>query len=154
MNSKEVYMNIYQVLSDRAQSYPMDFDRKLEVHVGRASAGNISHITLEFYGVRAKFFSCITFDGSGDHGCNLSGFAMPKMKLDIKPRAIVFLTLLEYLIDTGVLKANFEYFKECVAMEMNGGVGDLPSQYDRVCKNSRDYIKVKEMERTSVASAK
>src|ERR1700758_352480 len=140
MNSKEVYLNIYQVLSNGPVGQPDDFDREMIVHVGRASAGNVSHITTEFAGIRSKFFCCIVFDGSGDMGCSLNSFAMPKMKLLREQRAFIFLTLLEYMITNGILKADLAYFKECASLEFNGGVGKFFEQYDRICKNSRAYI--------------
>jgi hypothetical protein len=145
MNSKEVFMNIYQILSsEQAISFPEDFDRELVVHVSRAAQGNISHITLEFAGIRAKFFSCLVFDGSGDLGTSLGNFAMPKMKLQLDQKAIILLTIIEYLIENNIIKANFEFFKARISDDLSGGVGPLIAKYDRVCKNSRDYIKSKE----------
>jgi hypothetical protein len=146
MNSKEVYMNTFQVLMDRVVAYPTDFDRELVVHVSRASAGNISHITMEFAGMRSKFFSCIMFDGSGDMGCGITSYAMPKSKVMVDKRALLCLTMLEYLIDTGVLKADFEYFKERISHEIQGGASDILQRYEVLSRNSRNYIKSKEAE--------
>jgi hypothetical protein len=146
MNSQELYLNISQIISNQETGleWPSDYDREAVVHVSRASNENqISHITLEFAGVRAKFFSCIMFDGSGDHGVGVHSFAMPKLKLTLPQKALAALSVLQYLIDQNMINANFKFYREKICAELNGGVGHTLTKYDLICKASRDYLERK-----------
>jgi hypothetical protein len=140
MNSKELYCNLYQILDGTGRSYPEDFDRPLHLHVSRASGGNISHITTEFGGVRAKFFCCLMFDGSGDTGTGLPYFAMPKVKLTTHQRAAMALSTIQYLIEARVINGDMNYFKEKIFSELNGGIGSFLAYYERLCRSSAAHV--------------
>lgn len=153
MNSKVLYMNLYQVLSTElsTRDAPSDFDRPLFVHVSRnngAGGDELSHVTLEYAGVRSKFFCCLTFDGSGDAGTGLGHFAMPKMKITLTQKALMLLGVLEYLTTHSYITASFDYLLERVSMDLDGGLCDLRGKYAVLCRNSRAYIEAKEKGQT------
>lgn len=144
MNSKELYLNISQVVSageDGPMTWPTDFDRQAVVHVSRSSNnGNISHVTVEFAGIRAKFLCCLIFEGTGDYGTGVHNFAMPRIRTNLQQKAIGCLSILQYLIDNHYIVANFEFFRDKIVSELNGGVGDTLIKYDAVCQRSKDHI--------------
>ena len=142
MNSKQLYVNISQIISsdETGWAMPTDFDREAIVHISRASNNNISHITMEFAGIRAKFLSCIIFDGSGNYGTSVHNFAMPRLKLSLHQKALAALSLLQFLIDEGHLDANFDFFREKICSDLNGGVGTTLIKYDRMCELSARYL--------------
>lgn len=147
MNSKELYLNICQIISIDGMTWPQEseYEREAIVHVSRSSnKTSISHITLEFAGVRAKFFCCILFDGSGDYGVGVHSFAMPKLKLTLPQKALASLSILKYLIDSGRLSANFEFYRERICTDLNGGVGDTLIRFDALCAKSVTYLDHKE----------
>jgi hypothetical protein len=136
MKSSIAYLNLHQIISERIGQLnfvPSDFNSALFVSVARNSGKNISHITMEFaHFVRAKFFCCLTFDGTGDTGCGISSFAMPKMKLNQHQKALAVLTMLEYLISEKYISAPFDFFIEQVSHDLDGGVSDLAGSYARL----------------------
>jgi hypothetical protein len=144
MNSQELYLNICQIISEGERTpmtWPTDFNRNIAVHVSRSSQGrNISHITVEFTGIRAKFLSCLMFDGSSDYGTGVHTFAMPRIKTTIQQKALGCLSVLEYLIDNDHLQADMAFFREKVIADLTGGVGDTLIKYDKMCAASRRYL--------------
>lgn len=143
MNSKEVFVNLSQIIGiDRNESPSQeDCNRELVVHVSRNSTNTISHITTEFRGLTAKFFCCMIFDGSGDMGIGLSGFAMPKMKINHSQKALALLTILELLIEDGYVNAPFEFFKARIEGELSThGFSGILSRYKFLSERSSDYI--------------
>src|SRR5579872_3004485 len=143
MNSKQLYVNICQIIStdETGMVWPQDYDRECVVHVSRSSNdSSISHITLEYAGIRAKFFCCIVFDGTGNYGVTAHSFAMPKLKLTLPQKALVALSVLSYLIETKHLDANFEFFREKICTDLNGGVGNTLSRFDLISFNSLEYL--------------
>jgi hypothetical protein len=144
MNSKEVFMTIHRALSIDNTYFGInseDISRKLVIHVSRSSGNNnVSHITTEFAGVRAKFFCCLVFDGSGDSGISLQGFAMPKVKLALSQKAIVMLAILEYLTAHGYIDADMNFFKDRVASEFSGGTGNIVQRYEAILKDAQKNV--------------
>lgn len=153
MNSKQLYLNICQIIStdETGFSWPTDYDRPAIVHVSRSSNDkSISHITLEFSGIRAKFFSCILFDGTGDYGVNVHNFAMPRLKLGLPQKALFALSMLSFLIEENYLNANFDFFREKICSDLNGGVGNILNRFDFICRKTDDYLKERERRITIV----
>lgn len=148
-------MNIHQALlidNPLLPAFPKDFSRPLVVHISKSSSGNISHVTTEFSGVRAKFFCCIVFDGSGDFGVGLGSFAMPKTKLTQAQKAVMLLSIIEHLISIGALPKNFEFYKDRIASEFSGGVGNILDRYKAISENSMRYIDAIENNRSITPS--
>jgi hypothetical protein len=153
VNSKELYLNICQIISLDGMTWPQEseYNREAVVHVSRSSNNkSISHITLEFSGVRAKFFCCILFDGSGDYGVGVHSFAMPKLKLTLPQKALASLSILKFLIDSRRLDANFEFYRERICTDLNGGVGDTLIRFDALCMKSAQYLEHKEKGRPPI----
>lgn len=144
MNAKELFLNISQIVSAGEagpMTWPTDFNREAVVHISRsAKQGNISHITLEFAGVRAKFLSCLIFDGAGNHGTGVHSFAMPRIRTTVQQKALGCLSVLNYLIDNNHLDAEFSFYADKIMSEINGGVGDTLLKYEAMCQASRDYL--------------
>ncbi len=144
MNAQELYLNISQVVSagdTSPMTWPTDYEREAVVHVSRSSQqGNISHITIEFSGIRAKFLSCLIFDGTSNHGTGVHNFAMPRIRTTVQQKALGCLSVLQYLIDNGHLDADFAFFREKIMSDLNGGVGDTLLKYDLMCKASEKYL--------------
>lgn len=142
-----VYLNIHQVICNRDYDIfedvaKADFKRPIAIHVARNSGnGNqISHVTAEFVGLRAKFFCCMTFDGTGDHGTSLASFAMPKLKLNASQKLVIMMSIINYMIHRGYINADSEFYAEKLSSELNGGVGNILSKYDTIQNNSLLYI--------------
>lgn len=142
-----VYLNIHQVIANREYDVfdgvtKTDFSRPISINVSRNSnhGKDISHVTVEFAGIRAKFFCCLTFDGTGDHGASLANFAMPKLKLNASQKLVVMLSIINYMIEVGHLQADAEFYAEKLAGDLNGGVGNILSKYDAIQNNSLLYI--------------
>jgi hypothetical protein len=144
MNSSEAFLNFHQILSRNISDRPDDFHRPCRAHIARNSSNNISHITIEFAGPRAKFLSVITFDGSGDMGTRTTNLFMPKVKLDPLPRALSLLTCMDYLISIKHLDATMDYFYEVVSFEVSRGTSQLKKRYEDLCAKSHDYIQAHE----------
>lgn len=144
MNAQELFLNIAQVVSAgeaAPMTWPTDYKRQAVVHVSRsAQQGNISHITVEFTGVRAKFLSCLIFDGAGNYGTGVHSFAMPRIRTSVQQKALGCLSVLQYLIDNGHLDAQFSFYQDKIVSELNGGVGDTLIKYEAMCNASRDYL--------------
>ncbi len=145
MNSKEVFVNLSQIIGIDRNEHPSqeELNRELVVHVSRNATNTISHITTEFRGITAKFFCCMIFDGSGDMGIGLSGFAMPKMKINQSQKALALLTILEYLTDrdSPYLSASFEFFKSRIEGEASMlGFSGVLSRYRDMSDRSSAYI--------------
>lgn len=155
MNAKELYLNICQVVSAgeaAPMTWPNDYDREAVVHVSRSSNGNnISHITVEFAGIRAKFLSCLIFDGTGDYGTGVHNFAMPRIRTTVQQKALGCLSVLNYLTANGYIKADFEFFRDKIVADLNGGVGDTLIKYDQMCKLSKLHIE-RQKESASIAA--
>ena len=117
------------------------------VYIARNALGKTSHATAEFAGWQTKFFSCMTFDGSGDMGTGLYAFAIPKMarpsdgQITKKQRALVLLTLLHHMIGSGQLDAPFEFYVDKISHELNGGAVHLhlQAEYEKLTLNSIEY---------------
>ncbi len=143
MNSKEVFVNLSQVIGINGSDYPSseDCNRELVVHVSRNTTNTVSHVTTEFRGMTSKFFCCMMFDGSGDMGIGITGFAMPKMKINQSQKALALLTILDYLIQEGHLKASFEFFKARIEGELSSlGFGGILQRYKFMSDRSKHYI--------------
>lgn len=148
MNSQELFVNLCQIISteETGMTWPTDYDREAVVHVSRSARRGadqqISHITIEFAGVRAKFFCCILFDGSGPYGASFREFAMPRIRTTINQKAMGFLSVIEYLVSNGYLgcDSNFEFFREKVIADLNGGVGDTLIKYDQIKARTRRHL--------------
>jgi hypothetical protein len=140
MNSKVLYLNICQILatSDNAvPPWPKDYDRPIVVHVGRSTNNDaISNITVEYAGVRAKFFCGLLFDGTGDYGVSARDFFMPRVKLSIQQKALLTLSLLYFLITNGKIDATTDYFREKISSDINGGAGNVLEQFDSIYHRS------------------
>ena len=147
MNSKELFLNIYQVKSDPSLnfSFPLHginhYDRAVDVHVARNSGRNISHISLEFSGVKASFLCLLMFESPNDNGVGLYGFAMMRVKLTLPQKALILLSCLNFLIDNNFLDVNFDYFREKIAMDLNDSDQYILQQYDKLLSSSKGYIK-------------
>jgi hypothetical protein len=138
-------MNIHQVLATRPSSEvrPNDYNRELLVNVVKASGHGtqVSHITLEFIGLKGKFYQCLMFDGTGDWGASFGAFAMPGCRLQPYQKALILLSSLDYLISNGHLPhATFEFYLERIELEYSQGVGNLQESYELLKKNSEDYV--------------
>lgn len=143
MNKQALYLAIYQATNNTNAIADItnvkDFQRSLAVHIARNSGEEISHITLEFTGPRSRFLCSILFDGSGDMGTGLDNFAMPKVRLHARQKAVILLACLEFLTEAGVLAAQFEYFRERIAGEYDSSHSIL-GLYDAVKKNAYEWM--------------
>ena len=144
MNSQKLYLNLAQIVALDGEDLvnPSDYTREILVHVSRGSQNNfISHITLEYKGLKAKFFCCLTFDGSGNYGTGVHNFAMPRIKTTIQQKALACLSVLEFLIVNGYLgDSDFEYFKEKVLSETTGSSIALIRKYEEISLVSEDFL--------------
>lgn len=144
MNSQQLYLNLAQIVAIDGEDLvnPSDYTRELLVHISRGSQNNsISHITLEFKGLKAKFFCCLTFDGSGNYGTGVHNFAMPRIKTTIQQKALACLSVLQYLIDAKHLgDSDFEYFKEKILSETSGASIALIRKYEEISLVSEDFL--------------
>lgn len=155
MNAQELYLNICQVVSAgeaAPMTWPNDYDREVAIHVARSCDNfNISHITTEFKGIRAKFLSCLIFDGTGDYGTGVHNFAMPRIRTTVQQKALGCLSVLDYLTSNGYISSSFEFFRDKIVADLNGGVGDTLIKYDQMCKLSKLHIE-RQKEYTSNAA--
>lgn len=136
IDSKILFLNIAQIVSNGAGEWPADFHREAIVQVSKNSGEHISHITVEFYGKRAKYLCVGLFDGSGDNGTSIHKFAMPGVKLNLRQKALLGMSLVEYLIGVKAIKSDFEYIKESFAIDVEGGSSNILNRYDEVCNAS------------------
>jgi len=142
MNKQSLFLNIFQATSDvcggAAITPHLEFDLPLEVHVGRNSKnGAISHITLEFAGIRARFLCSILFNGSGPHDTCLANFHMPKRKLQSHQKAYVLLSCLDFLTSQGVVETSMADFCASVEADYTGPHAILPHFYALTAKSER-----------------
>jgi hypothetical protein len=150
MNSKELFLNIYQIKADPALrfNFPLrninHFDRNVAVHIARNSGKHISHITMEFPGTKACYLCVLTFNTPNDLGIGLFGFAMMHIKLTLPQKALVLLSCLKFLIDNKLLNADFNYFKEKISMDLNDSGRVILDQYDKVCAATHSFLKEQE----------
>ena len=147
MNSKELYTNLCQIIVPEGGrvTWPTDFHREAIVHVARNNKNSaISHITVEFHGIRAKFLCCLLFDGTGDSGVSVHGFAMPRIKLSVPQRALAAMSVLQFLVDGGWLKADFNFIRERICSDVNGGTGSTSAEYDIISAHSVHYVNVED----------
>lgn len=144
MNSKEVFVNLSQIVGIDRNDFPLpeEYERELSFCFAYNTTNTLSHVTAEFRGMTAKFFSCMIFDGTGAMGIGVSGFAMPKMKINVIQKALALLTILEYMIESGLLfNAPFEFFLSRVELELaQQGHGGVIQRYKHISKLSSDYI--------------
>lgn len=156
MDQKKLFINIAQAVALNAPAFssptPGEYSRPVAVHVARNTHnGNISHITLEFKGVRTKFLCVAMFDGFGNYGASVNGFVMPRMKLTLEERVLIALSVFEFLCTnsdspfTGeaFLVADFEEYKEKFISEIKGGVNNLAEQYRRISSISDQILEGK-----------
>lgn len=145
MNKQTLYLMIYQIISQEKADAPLidvfDFDRNLSINIGRNSDTKVSYINLEFAGVKARYLTSFIFDGSGDNGCSLSNFAMPKLRISHLQKALVMLACLEFLITNKVLENmnSWEYFCDRVTYDFSNGNYGLKRHYDRLRAVAADY---------------
>lgn len=143
MTKQELYLTIFQAIGNPNANAQLlcvtDFDRDIAVNVARNSGGNISHITMEFIGVRSRFLCSILFDGNGDQDTCFANFAMPKVKLNGKQRSIVMIACLDFLIDNGVIDASPSYFAERIVPE-HGAHPFALRQYAQLRFAAKSYI--------------
>jgi hypothetical protein len=147
MNSKSLYINMFQLLADhdtiRERPSQTDFSRQCFVtkawNAGPES-DMLSLAVLEFEGQRTKFVTLITFDGSGSYGASLNSFSMPRQKLTLLTKALLMMSVMQYLIDNGELKAEFEFYIDKISHDFDGGVTDLRKKYESLCARSQKYI--------------
>lgn len=144
MTKQQLFLMIYQATSSPEAQVGIhgvtDFDRQLSVHVARNSNGEISYITMEFVGPRACFLSSLIFDGSGHQGTGFSNFSMPKVKLNPRQRSLVLLSCLSFLIENGILNANFSYFAERINLEHQAGRAGFIEHYRRMMRATGEYL--------------
>ncbi len=149
MNSKELFINIHQIKSDPGLkfNYPLNinhYDKQISVYVARNSGSHISHITMEFIGVRARYLCVLTFNTPNDMGIGLYGLAMMHVKLTLPQKALVLLSCLNYLIDNKILDADLQYFKEKIAMDLNDTDHVIVEQYEKVCIATNNFLNEQE----------
>lgn len=149
MNAKQLFLNISQILDveDKVNPFPFVSDmgdvphEEPEVHIATNHGSNISHITLEYYGEqRAKFFTCLVFDGSGDRGTDTNMIAMPRVKITMFQKALLALSVLDYLCARNLIDADFEFFRAKIAAGLNGGSNRILAVYDDMCRRSIDAL--------------
>lgn len=146
MNRQELYLSICQAIgTDNAKpglEKITDFDRPCTVVIARNSSGNISNISIEFTGYKARFLCSVLFDGNGDQSTGFSNFSMPKVKLNPRQRATVLLCCLKFLIDNGLIAADINYFCDRVVAEHSLGQGEFIANWEAVLLASKAYIKL------------
>lgn len=149
MNSKELYVAFSQVLSTNTNN-PMrptveDFSRTVKVQIGmNHGASTISYAVLEFIGTRAKFFCQLLFDGAGANDTNVHNFTMPRQKLSMEQKGLMSLAMIDFLEEVGAVPFDFELMREKINFGVNGGLGDLLQNYDRLSASSARYVKENE----------
>jgi len=146
MNSKELFLNIYQIKADPSLKFIFQlrnlnhYDREVSVHVARNSGKHISHITMEFPGTKAVYLCVLTFNTPNDLGIGLFDFAMLHDKTTLPQKALVLLSCLNYLVDNKFLIADFDYFKEKIAMDLKDYDRAIFEQYERVCSVTTKFL--------------
>lgn len=144
MTKQELYLSIYQIIgnfnADARLDGVTDFDRELSINVARNSGGNISHITMEFAGLRSRYLCSILFDGNGDQDTCFENFAMPKVKLNGRQRCLVMLACLNFLIANDVIKADIAYFVERLTHDQRPSTVGILQHYDNVRRTTARYI--------------
>ncbi len=148
MNSKELYVCIAQILSttvDITRPTKTDYTREAKVvvsanHLNGYGASNISHATIEFSGVRAKFLCSLIFDGAGSHDTSVHNFSMPRQKMSMEQKALACLAVVQYLIDQEYIVADMNFFKEKFHFDVSGGVGDLLKKYESLVASSKHFL--------------
>lgn len=150
-SSKVLYINMFQLLADNEtiRQHPSveDFNRKCFVtvtHNAGPSTGLLSAVLMEFAGQRTKFVSLLTFDGSGSYGASLNSFSMPRQKLTLLTKALLTLSVLDYLIKWNYIDAEFDFYIDKISHDFDGGVCDIRKRYADLCRRSEEYIKAKE----------
>lgn len=150
MDSKILFMNLHQIIGTRPSSNvrPSDFSRELLVHVSRGAGDgrNISHVTIEFVGQVAKFYTCVMFDGSGDWGASIASFVMPRApRLNAFQKSLGLLSVIDYLAATGEISPSlFDFYKERIESEYSAGAGTIGDSYAVLKNNSRTYVASRE----------
>lgn len=146
MNSKELYVTICQILAmgsnETIRPTAEEFSRPASIQLAHNhGTGIISHATVEFVGVRAKFLCTIIFDGAGPHDTSVHNFNMPRTKLSMDQKALMCLAVVEFLIDQKALKADFNFIREKVLFDINSGVGSILRTYDNLKNSSATVVR-------------
>ena len=144
MTKQELYLSIFQIIgsfhSNAQLNKTIEFDRDLCVNVSRNSDGKISHITMEFIGIRARYLCSILFNGNGDQDTNFDNFAMPKIKLNAKQRSLAFLACMDFLISNKVISANLEYFVDRCVQDHLPRTADIMRHFEIIVCNARMHV--------------
>ena len=150
MNKKILYLIIYQTIGNEKAEVPLinvyDYNRNLAIHIAKNSNHNISYLTLEFTGHRARYLSSLVFDGNGDNACTLVNFAMPKTRISHMQKALVMLACLDFIISNNVIEnmKSFEYFRDSICTEFANGNQALIRHYDKLKQKAEFYAKQNE----------
>jgi len=143
VNKHVLYLNLYQVATSDNCDAPLihvtDFDREVSVLASRNSSGRLSHIAIEFAGLKSKFLCSLVFDGSGELGIDINGFAMPRVKLRQKQKAMALLSCLEFLKDQDVVQFDIEFMADRIGAELTNGSVSFFHQYKRMTERSANH---------------
>lgn len=138
MNSKELYVAICTILSletnNTTKPKRADYMRYAQSSVSYNHKHNVASMaTLEYAGTRANFQCIILFDGAGGNDTSIHNFFMPRQKLNIHQKALMALSVLDYLIgEDQIDDADFDFIREKFQFDANGGVGNLLEDYDKL----------------------
>ena len=156
MNSKQLYVMICMAIAkeNKPNAYNPSFHEmsasvrtQIAYNHQAAEGSNISYATLEFSGIRAKFLCTLIFDGAGEHDTSVHNFSMPRQKLNPQQKALVCLAFMEYMTTSKggepLIAADFNFIREKIQFNVNGGVGDLLHEYDEMRNAAFEYVERK-----------
>lgn len=159
MNSKQLYVMICSIISQETtvpyKPSVREFSAPVDYHIAYNHGKNsdvISHASVEFKGVRAKFLSILTFDGAGPSDTAIYNFNMLRQKLSLDQKALMCLAVMEFLthkptppVACGwpIVDADFELLREKIQHAVSGGVGDILERYDLMRESAFIYVEQK-----------
>lgn len=141
MNHHELYLCLYQAVCHENGDAPIqkvkDFERTLEVYIARNSNTEISSVSFEFSGLKARFHCVLSFDGINDASIGLGGFFMPKVRLNSRQRVLALLSCLSFLIEAGLIDAEWPTVKDRIGAEFGNGAIGIYHQFDRQLEKAK-----------------